>query len=288
MQKQFNDAGALPVVQKADNHSVYELDSPNTMFVHVYKPDGACDGAKLAFVQHGRNGKAESMEPVIKPYLEQGYIVVAPDARNSRWNDSAGQAEDFTIQAHIDDLRRTIEFAQENRDLIGWTSDEFALAGFSMGGFATSYLAATEFKDRVTHLMVTAPFTSGDHQLEARRDIPNGIENLKKEVPQAMDEWPTHNIFDHAHNLTMPVVVLVGEIDCVTPAKHVGQLAEAVRNNGSLVHYEVLKGRHHYVHDNGDNIHDYYVGKIQDMEKAARDKKLDLIVLPDAAPEQDL
>ncbi|MCD8496732.1 MAG: alpha/beta hydrolase [Alphaproteobacteria bacterium] len=223
-------------------------DADKHMSVLVYKP-AQSDSQKLAFVHHGRNGKADAphMLPVIKAYLRQGYTVIAPNARYSAANDSAGEARDFTISAHTEDLARSIEWAKSNTEILGWDGISFALAGHSMGAYAATYLAATDYKDNTEHVLAISPFTSGERQIEARRSHPNGIEFLQRELPQAMAEWPTHDIFTVIDNLTMPVSVLVGEIDNITPSYFVADFYNRLPNPGTM---EIVKGQHHCIINN--------------------------------------
>ncbi|MBU0799729.1 MAG: alpha/beta fold hydrolase [Alphaproteobacteria bacterium] len=203
------------------NDILPQLPGPD-ISVEVFKPVRP-DPARLAIVQHGRNGKADAphMMPLIRAYLDSGYTVVAPNAAYSHYNDSTGDGFGFTIDQHVADMRRAVRWARENAAMLGWDGKNFALAGHSMGGFAASFLAATRYADETVHVLTVAPFTSGTRQIEARRRAPHGLDNLRKELPHAAVEWPKHDIHQHVDKLTMPVSAIVGGRDTVTPATDV-------------------------------------------------------------------
>lgn len=280
----FNSAGNVPgffkpndcamLIKDSAAGALYSLQDHNgtpgsLMSILVAKPEGLQRSDKLAFIHHGRNGNAEGMRDIASAYLAHGYMVVMANARNSHYNDSAGTAKDFTITEHINDLERTIEFAHHNSKAIGWTGDIFALAGFSMGGYAASYLAATRYSGRAAHLLALSPLTTGERQIEARRDHPKGIEILQRELPLAMDEWPKHDIFKHISGLTSPVSVIVGADDTVTPPRHVCAFADALKHQGVLVSLDVLDGRHHSVlNQTGDDFSTLVFKRVEQLERA--------------------
>ncbi len=267
---------------------LYSLETPgepgSQMFITIHKPQGIETTPKLAFIQHGLNGAASSLEKIIKAYTDNGYIAVAPDARFSNWNNSHGNVSGFTIENHCRDLERAIEAVIDHAADIGWTGNTFALAGFSMGGFAASYAGATKFQAKTDHLLAFAPVVSGQMQIDVRLGSPDGLANLIKEVPLAQQEWPAHNLLDHMVGFTMPVCVAVGRDDGLTPDRNVSLFANALRQAGALVSYDVLPQRNHDVSDPQDRqgFSAYLSGRIKAME-AARALQLNPIIAPQAS-----
>lgn len=93
-----------------------------------------------------------------------------------------------------------------------------------MGAYAVARLAAHEQAGHTSHLLLVSPFTSGVRQIEAREKYhPNGIANLKREVPRALDEWPRHDIFTAIDLLKLPVAVFAGGKDIVAPPENVDE-----------------------------------------------------------------
>lgn len=178
---------------------------------------------RLAVVAHGRNGAAHAphMLQLIKAYLARGYVVVSPDCCASAWNEAAGGEADFLLENHVRDVGRAILWAEANAGGIGWRGGRLALAGHSMGAYAVARLAATVWLGRIGHLVLVSPFTSGARQIEAREKYhPDGIANLRRDVPAALDEWPRHDIFTVIDRLTLPVAVIGGARDIVAPPEN--------------------------------------------------------------------
>ncbi|PIO97202.1 alpha/beta hydrolase [Pleomorphomonas carboxyditropha] len=184
---------------------------------------------RLAITAHGRNGAAQAphMQKLIDAYRTRGYIVVSPDCCASAWNGSAGGEADFFLENHVRDVRRTIDWALANAATLGWSGAHLALCGHSMGAYAVARLAAGEYAGRVAHLLLVSPFTSGARQIEARAKYhPDGIANLRREVPRALDEWPRHDIFTVIDRLALPVAVFAGARDIVAPPENVREFVE--------------------------------------------------------------
>ena len=210
-------------------------DSGPRISVEIFKPERSRSDL-LTVLVHGRNGKADAphMLPVAQAYNAADITVVSVDAANSQWNDSAGSAADFTMGQHVEDARRTITWAQANAQRLGWSGQRLALAGHSMGGYAVCYLAATAFNNRISHVLAVAPVVSGQRQIEVKARTPNGLESLRREVPQALDEWPKHDIAPYIDKLTMPVAVIVGQCDTVTLADDVAAFYRRLPNPAGL------------------------------------------------------
>lgn len=197
------------------------------MSIELWRAD--TPSPRLAITAHGRNGAARAphMQKLIDAYRSRGYVVVSPDCCASAWNDSAGNEADFLLENHVRDVRRTVDWAVANAKALGWSGDHLGLCGHSMGAYAVARLAANEYAGRVAHLLLVSPFTSGVRQIEAREKYhPDGIANLRRDVPRALDEWPRHDIFTVIDRLTLPVAIFAGAKDIVAPPENVRELAE--------------------------------------------------------------
>ncbi len=184
---------------------------------------------RLAITAHGRNGAADAphMLKLIDAYRARGYIVVSPDCCASAWNDSAGVEADFLLENHVRDVRRTVEWAVAHAAKLGWSGAHLALCGHSMGAYAVARLATGDYAGRASHLLLVSPFTSGARQIEARDKYhPDGIANLRRDVPRALDEWPRHDIFEVIDRLTLPIAVFAGGKDIVAPPENVREFVD--------------------------------------------------------------
>lgn len=227
---------------------------------------------RLAVTAHGRNGAARAphMQKLIDAYRARDYVVVSPDCCASAWNDSAGREADFLLEHHVRDVRRTVEWAIGNAAALGWSGAQLALCGHSMGAYAVARLAADDYAGRVAHLLLVSPFTSGIRQIEAREKYhPDGIANLKRDVPRALDEWPRHDIFAVIDRLTMPVAVFAGAKDIVAPPENVGELVERLP---SPPLYRLLPEASHCLE--GGDYQAELVNAIDRLDAAARHRTL--------------
>lgn len=179
---------------------------------------------RLVVTAHGRNGAARAphLQKLIDAYAARDYIVLSPDCCASGWNDSAGKEADFFLENHVRDIQRTIDWALANAVELGWHGTHLALCGHSMGAYAVARLAASDYAGRVAHLLLVSPFTSGARQIEARAKYhPDGVANLQRDVPRAIEEWPRHDIFTVIDRLTLPMAVFAGGKDIVAPLENV-------------------------------------------------------------------
>jgi pimeloyl-ACP methyl ester carboxylesterase len=112
-----------------------------------------------------------------------------------------------------------------------------------MGAYAAGMLAASTLADTCRHLLLVAPFVSGRHQIAARcAASADGLIQLAREVPQALTEWPRHDLLRHAGRIACPVATVVGVRDTVTPDAVVRLLAPELPR---FVSHTVLDGAHH-------------------------------------------
>jgi len=211
--------------------------------VDLFLPEGAPRG--LAVTIHGRNGDAASphMRKVIGPYLNRGYVVVAPNLSASEHNDAAGTGADFTISGHVRDARRVIDWAIAEAGRRGWPRAPLALAGHSMGGYAALRIAAEDEEGRYAHVLAVSTFTTGERQLAVRmRLAPDAVEILARECPAAVTDWPRHDILADARRLTLPVAVVAGAGDMITPPANCKELFDRLPNG---VCWAVMPEAHH-------------------------------------------
>ncbi|MDO8592736.1 MAG: alpha/beta hydrolase [bacterium] len=208
----------------------------------------------LAFVMHGLGGFKEQphIQTFARAFKNNGYTVVLFDATNSI-AESDGKLEDATLTNYYEDLE----------DVIGWAGEQsfyeepFILVGHSLGSMAIA-LYAEKYPQKVKALAPVSTVVSGE-LLEQTPDF--------KKIGQAWQEkgvreWESssrpgvmkrlnwshvldirkYNLLPQAGKLTMPVLLLVGDQDEVTPLEHQKLLYEKLPGRKEL---RIVKGAPH-------------------------------------------
>jgi alpha-beta hydrolase superfamily lysophospholipase len=211
--------------------------------VHFFTAQAGYSFEKLAVVMPGRNGQTHSphMTPIIHAFLSQGYSVISVDPHHSETSADKKQMHDFTMTAHIDDLRRVLMWAFANKAQIGWQGETLFLSGHSMGGYAALSLAATEFKGRIRQVLAVNPVIRGQNQID-RFTNPEHLKNYLAEVPRALSDFPRHDMYHHLAGLDLPVSIVTAEQDNVTPPQPLKQFFKILPVPGNL---SVLPGEGH-------------------------------------------
>lgn len=218
--------------------------------------DGPVDaGAPVAFIMHGFSGNVKQpvVQAMTRAFRDNGYITVCIDATNSL-NSSGGALEKAHWTNHENDLADAIAWARTQ----AWFREPFALAGHSMGGAAVmSYAAANA--DAVKMLVPAAAPVSGALYFKA----------LEQNNPQHLKDWRdrgyytiTFNnqahkrLWDHTHDdymrhdmvrdaagLTMPVLLVAGGVDGLTPPWTMKALHDAIP--GARKEFHIINGAPH-------------------------------------------
>lgn len=215
--------------------------SAGEMIVHHLHPQGVPVGT--VFLAHGRNGAADQphMRPVIEACLARSLAVVAPDICNSDANESAGSSADFTMAAHVADLRATIERTTAAASATG--SPPPLLIGHSMGAYAALRIAAEAAAGAFGGVLAISPVISGRALIAARERMgAAAVAALRAELPGAFLEWPQHDLAPLAAAIDVPCAVIVGADDTLTTPADAATLAGWLRH---LVWHDVVAGEHH-------------------------------------------
>ncbi|MBJ3777613.1 alpha/beta hydrolase [Acuticoccus mangrovi] len=218
-------------------HAVVLAGSAGPMTVHVRRPAGTARGTLI--LAHGRNGAAAAphLVPILAAATERGLVTVAPDLCHSANNDSAGAACDFTMAAHLADVATVVEWAEAAEPAC-----PRLLAGHSMGAYAALRLAARH-PAHLRGVLAVAPVISGTALFAARQAMgPDALPALFQEVAAAHDEWPRHDLAAVAPLVDVPVAIIVGADDAVTPPAHAHRLAGWL---GTRAHVDVIPGEPH-------------------------------------------
>lgn len=194
----------------------------------------------LAFVMHGLGGSKEQshIQTFTDAFLNNHFTVVRFDTTNT-YGESDGKYEDATITNYSEDLEDVITWTKGQ----SWYHEPFWLAGHSLGGICTA-LYAERYPDKVAGLAPISTVVTGKLSKETERHKAN-LENWEKtgwreekseSIPGRMKRLKWSHMLDRlkydlipgAGKLTMPVLLIVGELDPDTPPKHQKILFDAL------------------------------------------------------------
>ncbi len=221
----------------------------NEIAVVVEGPEKA---GKLAFVMHGLGGNKEQthIRAMIEAFLESGFTVVSFDTVHTFGESKGGSYEDATVTNYYADLEDVISWASSQK----WYSEPFVLCGHSLGGISTALFTENHF-EKVMGLAPISTVVSGKLSAEINVDE---LEKWKKEgilVTMSYDgkrekrlKWShmvdrlKYDLLPKAGELTMPVLMIVGEHDESTPLKHQQILYDVLSGKKEL---HIIKGAPH-------------------------------------------
>ncbi len=186
----------------------------------------------LAFVMHGLGGFKEQphIETFAESFFESGYTVVRFDTTNT-FGESDGNYENATTTNYYEDLEDVIEWTK----LQHFYQEPFCLCGHSLGGISTT-LYSEKFPVKVKALAPISSVISGKlHHEEIPSDELEEYEKTgwkiaeSKSKPGVIKKLNWHNfspdlqkydLLSDASKLTMPILLIVGDLDKGTPFKH--------------------------------------------------------------------
>lgn len=183
----------------------------------------------LAFVMHGLGGFKEQahIREMAKAFLDNNYSVVTFDTTNT-FGESDGIYDDATVTNYYADLEDVIAWAKGQP----WYMEPFCLAGHSLGGISTA-LYAENHAFEVKALAPIATVVSGKLSLEKddswhewkrigyRERKSNSKPGMSGKLKWShMEDRLKYDLLPKASALTMPVLLIVGSNDVMTPFEH--------------------------------------------------------------------
>ncbi len=128
---------------------------------HIVLPPGATGPVPAIILLHGYGGEGVGTirnKAMVNLMLGRGYAVIAPDGQ--RRNNDAGRTWDFHPDrpATRDETAFLIAVADDAAAIYGLDRDNMLLAGFSIGGSMTSYVACAEPKAFAAYAPVAGSF----------------------------------------------------------------------------------------------------------------------------------
>jgi pimeloyl-ACP methyl ester carboxylesterase len=212
----------------------------------------------LVFVMHGLGGFKE--QPHIQTYAQvfkdNNFTVVLFDTTHT-FGESEGDYADATTTNYYEDLEDVIKWAK-NQD---WYKEPFWLVGHSLGGISTA-LYAEKYPSEVKALAPTATVVSGQLSAELSSEaakladwkrtgwliqpsnsVPGRIKKLKW---SEMEDRMKYDLLPEVNKLTMPVLLMVGDLDKSTPIEHQKILFDKLPGKKEI---HIIKGSPHTFKD---------------------------------------
>ena len=219
------------------------------LLIEVQKPQKG-----LAFVAHGLGGFKEQphVETFAKAFFDSGFSVIRWDAADTI-GESGGKMEEASITNYYEDLEDVIAWAK-NQNLY---EEPFVLCGHSLGGIISA-LYAEKYPAKVKALAPISTLVSGKLSFEAhsaeeleqwkREGVKIEESNSKPGVIKRikwshMEDRLNYDLLKDVDKLTMPVLLMVGELDGVAPLKHQKILYEALPTKQKEL--RIIKGSEH-------------------------------------------
>lgn len=193
----------------------------------------------LAFIIHGLGGNKDQahIRAIISAFLESGCTVVSFDTTNT-YGESDGEPENATTTNYIEDLEDVIAWAQKQ----SFYQEPFYLTGHSLGAFAAALYAQKNPK-KIKGLAPISTVVSG--QLSASSKEKGDLEKWEKDgykitpsntTPGLMKKikWAEfedrlkYDLMPLVKQISMPVLMIVGDQDKSTPPEHQKILYDAL------------------------------------------------------------
>lgn len=196
----------------------------------------------LVFLMHGLGANKQKPHILVaaKEFLENNYTVVRFDTTNS-CGESDGNFEDATVTNYYADLEDVINWSKSQN----FYQEPFILSGSSLGGMCV-VLYAEKYPEKIKSLIPIAPVISGQMSIErsskekiedwrktgwqvrASESIPGLIKRLKW---SHMEDRLKYDLLKKVEELTMPVLLIVGELDESCPLRQQIILFNALPSN---------------------------------------------------------
>lgn len=200
----------------------------------------------LAIVMHGLSANKEELQVLntSQAFKEEGFTVVRFDTTNT-FGESDGQYEDATVTSYYSDLEDVIAWCKKQP----WYREPFYLAGHSLGAISTA-LYAENHPQEVKALAPLSALVSGELSKETQHERPE-VKDWEKTgwrveksntSPTGFKRLPWSHMIDRlkydllpkADNLTMPVLLVVGDNDTITPYQHQKMLYDKLPGDKEL------------------------------------------------------
>jgi carboxymethylenebutenolidase len=201
------EEGVLP---KVHNHKVTIREAnyqsgDNEITAFVLRPD---DGKKYPAVvfQHGRRGLDELVLPLAKRIAARGFVVLAPDLYSSHFIEKLPLKHDYELEK---DTAKAIDEVLKRDDI---STTKACIISHTRGGYYSLKAVTTHGKsDKVACYIATYP-----HWQDPNAEEPRQVYQYAPEADQ----------------LTMPVLVMIGEYEQYQRARSIATAIDSLKSKG--------------------------------------------------------
>lgn len=207
----------------------------------------------LVFVVHGLGGfkEEEHIKVITDVFKKKEFTTIRFDTTNT-FGESDGDYENATVTNYYEDLEDVIKWSQSQQ----WYKEPFYLAGHSLGSLAI-VLYAEKYPKQVKGLAPLSIVVSGKLSLDTYsraylkawektgwiEELSASKQGLVKRLKWShMIDRQKYDVLYDVAKLIMPVILIVGEKDTLTPPKHQKILFENLQFEKEI---HIIKNAHH-------------------------------------------
>jgi pimeloyl-ACP methyl ester carboxylesterase len=183
----------------------------------------------LVFIMHGLGGTKDQphMKVMASSFKDAGYNVVSFDSTNSL-GESDGNLEDATTTNYYEDLEDVLSWSSKQK----WYVEPFILAGHSLGAMSCA-LYSQKYPNKVKALapistvvswtlsrQTKSPEDLGDWKKKGVREWTSNSGKIKRLKWNFVEDRMKYDLLKNIDKLTMPILLVVGQLDTSTPVEH--------------------------------------------------------------------
>lgn len=186
----------------------------------------------VVIVAHGLGGNKDEPEilALAESFKKHNFTVVRYDASNAR-GESGGYVEDAKTATYIQDMTAVVDWTKAQ----SWFKQPLVLAGHSLGATSAALYAEAHPGDVAGLVLISGVVSGTLHFQEAPKRTPADWEqtwqqisnSLGQEGPDGSVNWFAFmidllrfNLLKESGDLSMPVLIIVGEKDELAPVTH--------------------------------------------------------------------
>ena len=226
----------------------------------------------LAFIMPGLGSQHKKSEfrALAEILTRLGYVAISFDPTHS-FGESDGLYEDATFTNYASDLEDVIEWASKKPD--GFKPDAtntantinvtyvepFILVGHSLGAMSVVYYTE-RFPEKVKALAPISTTVSGKLSIEARpaeeiekwknlgyQETVRSNGEVRRLKWSHMEDRLTYDLLEKAEQIRVPLLMLVGDLDPLTPPRHQQLLFDAVATSAEDKEFHIIKNADHNI-----------------------------------------
>lgn len=229
----------------------------------------------LAFIMPGLGSQHKKTEfrALAEILTRHGYVAISFDPTHS-FGESDGLYEDATFTNYASDLEDVIEWASKNLEEFEQNPTDrpntanrvnatyvepFILVGHSLGAMSVAYYTE-RFPEKVKALAPISTTVSGKLSIEARpaeeiekwknlgyQETVRSNGEVRRLKWSHMEDRLTYDLLEKAEQIKAPLLMLVGDLDPLTPPRHQQLLFDVVATSAEDKELHIVKNADHNI-----------------------------------------